>query len=415
MRLKVNSYQWNDMSMCLVLIFLFLRLHPVFVSDVVSVYLFDVIIIIIIFCSGRLKISYAERDIVVLLVGILMLKILLMKCDLDMILSILKIFYYMIFYSFINNKISDPLKFEQFKRICKVCFWIMFWIALIQFLQIPVISNLVYTLYGEHKLRSLWSGNPRIYSTFYNANWYAVFVAGYTVIFCGEYFKNRNIKKFMFNISATCMLIIISGSRTGLIALLIGVFSYLFFNKEIKQIICLIAGVILVLSVMFLVGSKSAFFFRTFRRYTYLTQILSTLGQGNEIEKLSDSRWLFWNEGWKIFMDSPFVGNKIGDCIPHNSYISFLISFGLIGTLLIMPFLFLFIGKYVSKKNNGIQRANSIALFCMYGVIMLSGDYLFSTQIMLSIIVLFCLGTGYMEPIRIVNPNLSLYRNNRRN
>lgn len=396
------SERKHDLRFELVLVFVFLRLHPVFVSDVIAVYFFDVVILLLILSTGVLRISNVEIIVSLILFAVLAMKWCSMRFDSDSFLSVIKIVYYMVFYRFINDKIKKPLKMKQFQKICNSCFWIMFCIAIIQFLQIPGLSTVIYALYGEQKLRSLWSGNPRVYSTFFNANWFAVFIAGFAVYEISEYFINKKSGMFMLRMLACSVLVIISGSRTGLIAFVIGAAVCIVFHKNGKLIIESIAGIILAVMAVFYFGSKSEFFATTFKRYIYLKQILTTFGHGNHIESLSDSRWLFWKEGWQKFVESPIVGNGMGNLIPHNAYLSFLISFGLLGTMTIVPFVLYFIKKYTNKKNGRRIRAFSLALFAMYGVVMMSGDYLYSTQTMLAMITLLCLGAGFKESTCII-------------
>lgn len=377
-----------------ILLSIFLRVHPVFVPDVIAVYFFDGIIAMAVIGYGKLNLSKDMVYFMAAVFAVLVLKVLFFKFDADSFLSVFKLWFYFAVYSCLKKQMKEEYGKTFMKKMIGICFWSIFVIAIIQFLEIPYLSRIVYALYGEHKLRSLWTGYPRVYSSFYNANWFAVFIASISVYYTSEYFRRKEWAKYLLRIMACVAMLVISGSRTGIIALVIGAGLCLVFNGKILPVIVSSAGFGAAGIIMLYYAGKSAFFEQTYQRFLYFWDILTKLRSGNQVELMADSRWEFWLESWNYLQTSPVIGNAMGNRIPHNAYISFLISFGFLGVILLIPFILKEFFKMTDQKQDKITRAYNAASFCMLGVIMMSGDYLFATQLMLSQIVLFSAVNG---------------------
>ena len=126
---------------------------------------------------------------------------------------------------------------------------------------------------------------------------------------------------------------------------------------------------------------------RTLGRFTYMIDLI--LLNGFNMETLAGSRWPEWQNSLKVFYESPWIGSSINNFIPHNSYISGLIRFGLIGTIIMLFFIVMLAQRMKSTNldNNTVFFLTASSGFTWgFLFVCIGGDYLFSTQVMLLLV-----------------------------
>lgn len=91
-----------------------------------------------------------------------------------------------------------------------------------------------------------------------------------------------------------------------------------------------------------------------------------------------------------MFYESPWIGSAIENFIPHNSYISILIRFGIIGTIAIFLLALTLSRRFKSanniSKNKVYFSTASFGFKWGFLFVCIGGDYLFSTQVMLLLV-----------------------------
>ncbi|WP_028042303.1 O-antigen ligase family protein [Candidatus Stoquefichus massiliensis] len=398
----------------IILLLIFLRPHFSNLTSVVSTYLIDLIIIGLLMITsfknrnGKIKINenLSRYFLLMLMLIIPMLfNIFFIGGDFVGIIDYVKIVYYIIVYICLVNLLAKiDYSEEEIIRMIQKYFYINVCIALIQLFSIPVISNVVHFFFGQDKLRDLYSGYSRVYATFYNANWFGVYLIFYFSIINSLFFKNKIIIfKYLINVFLLAIMLIISGSRTSMIGALICFTIQLFLNMKIKNILKFFAFFVPIVIVVVWGANQVDYLAKTIGRFT--TFYDSILGNGSfTIKNLANSRYDSWMQTIELIKTSPIVGRIDSNIIPHNTYLLFMLDFGLFG------FLTFVVSSLVSAYNYMLKRKvyknvffTSICGFApSFCIVCMSGDYFFSTQVMIMIVFLIVLDDVFMMKNRLV-------------
>jgi O-antigen ligase len=187
-----------------------------------------------------------------------------------------------------------------------------------------------------------WQG--RFYGLHTHPNFLAVICSVAIVLSINKLLRIQwsNIKLIVFYIFLVLIsffIIVLTGSRTGILSVLFGIFLtiFIYFKKYPKKISIFLVtiGVILFLAILNLLSLDSENF-----RY-------------NRFISNDDTRSELWQHMWTVFLDNPLfgAGNGMGTA---NSYLRVLSDTGLIGFILfffaLLPFFILFF-KYIINKN----------------------------------------------------------------
>jgi O-antigen ligase len=277
---------------------------------------------------------------------------------------------------------SDP---QFHKRLPGLLLWSSIPMAMVFALQMfPIdgVSNLIYWLYGDVKLRSYTSSSPRVYGTFYNANWVGVYLMACWVSLFSLWLR-KDIKIFSVCCIGTLLLFmtIATGSRTALIGsaiALVWLLMFWFVFGGARSRIFSFAMVGLTFSVMLgaliWTGSDLPFWSR-----------YSELFSGGLINvKSFASRIDHWHAGINHFLQSPVIGPGVKS-IPHNSYIAWLQSFGLIGFTAVLFFLFASLWRWI-YLGAAFEVMFSSSVFVGFMAMSFTSEFFFTTQVMLLII-----------------------------
>jgi hypothetical protein len=159
----------------------------------------------------------------------------------------------------------------------------------------------------------------------------------YAYFFSGE---KRWKKVSLFAIIGILSSQVLSGGRAGLAASL---FTFLFFTRfKIRNVIILATSIVILYTTLGPLTIEE--YFRASENQIEAKEGSST------IDKISSGRVSVYQLGWKLFKESPFIGNGFGASLYytegpdiHNTWLKRLVDGGII---FVLPLIFLFISLY---------------------------------------------------------------------
>lgn len=392
----------SEKIMFVILSLVYVRPHFSFLPDLISVYWPDFVIalaaISYLLRNDNNKKRYTNISLsfkiseLVLLVGLLipiLIKFIVYGFSFDTLFAYSKlIYYYIVFITF--SRITSNVLFmkKKINKIIEISFIWNFFVSLIQLLAIPVFFDFVSIIYGSEKLRTIWTGYARVYGTFYNANWFGVYIL-FIISWMNERMINKDIRPSRYFISWVIIIfmLVISGSRTAVMGAILITCIQLMRGLSLRKVITVFVVFIPVLLGIISIISQIEILGRTLGRFTYMIDLI--LLNGFNMETLAGSRWPEWQNSLKVFYESPWIGSSINNFIPHNSYISVLIRFGLIGTIIMLFFIVMLAQRMKSTNldNNTVFFLTASSGFTWgFLFVCIGGDYLFSTQVMLLLV-----------------------------
>lgn len=379
---------------CFIIICNFLRFHPLFLPSILAVYSFDAIIFLALFVyTKRLTVNRVVSSALFMLIIFALIKSVIIGIEMDVWLAIAKLYYYCFVYERLSSIAKGKYKIEDFNALLNFCLFFNVTLIIIQLFDIPLLEDVVHLLYGYRKWRTLWMPNPRVYGTFFNFNWfglYLIFMVGY---YTNHFCKNGKVVQYFVKILCVFTLLFASGSRTAMIGAIFILFINLLVNRDVFKLFALSFGSIGLLSLTFLFIDRFWEAQTTLKRFTsYFISLFSQ--QEIDLALIAGSRWDEWKNSWQAYSSSPMMGVLMGDIIPHNSYIATLIRFGVIGTLFIMPILYIAIKNLLVYTKDSETQLLGISLVISYAFVMISGDYFYTTQIMLILIIVLSIGNS---------------------
>lgn len=270
-------------------------------------------------------------------------------------------------------------------------------IAILQYFNFGGVRSIISWIYTEEKLRGIESTNPRVFGSFYNANWFGVHLSIFANYYLYMLLNKRNIIKNIIYVVLGVFGIYISGSRTGIILFLLG-FLIIFIiiilrNLNYKKILILITLLILLKNIFEFIVSKNN---RINELYTALVNM-----DFSNIDSFTGRIESAYNFKELIYIN-PISGigySNALNLLPHNSFLLILIQFGIIGATLftafwIFTFIFILIRVTKSVKEIYLLGLLSVSLYC---VSMFTGEYINSIQ--LASVIFIVLGAVYGERI----------------
>jgi hypothetical protein len=383
---------------CLVL----LRPHFDFGPPLLGVYFADGIILLLILATlTRYKIKATRSQIqslficyiyIFLLIFPIILHFFMGNVSFDLIFKYFILIYYILFFWFLTimaSRLENP--YEFYSKLINVSFIIIFFVALIQFLNPPILGDYIKAIYGSEKLRNIYSGYPRVYSTFYNANWFGVYLVFYLGWINSNFIlKKISLKKYLKKMVLVSLLMFSIGSRTailgGSIVMFVQWFDFRFFRRAIK----FLPIIIILVPSIFWGLSNITFLHKTLNRFTSTwNQMLQV---GFDMSVLDPGRWYTWSVFFERFKNNPLVGSGgSGELIPHNSYLYFLDTFGLMGVsitiLCVVAYLFIRTKEDCKLLETKISRKWLYSFILSFGVMSILADFIFTTQIMLLMVI----------------------------
>ncbi|WP_342508558.1 O-antigen ligase family protein [Sporosarcina sp. FSL K6-2383] len=311
-------------------------------------------------------------------------------------------FYYIIV--FIIGYIAGTLyESRRLKFLFLISGGIVTFIALLQYFNPMNVQSIISILYTDIKLRSISTSNPRVFGSMYNANWYGVFAsiwASYTFVLLQNARMNIKIIPRILIFLYGVFGVVMSGSRTGFILLLLGVLIALVFSL-FKRISFKLIGI----SLFFIAGFSILLpkIIEKSQRFNELYLALKT-GSLRNVSSF-DGRIETMSSSIEYALINPITGIGFGnfyELLPHNSYILVFIQFGLIGFVCFVLF-FVYNSLKMSQGfiNNKSEDNHIIMLGLQTNFIfitaMLTGEFINSIQIMSIYLLLIGYVIGFIK------------------
>lgn len=252
-------------------------------------------------------------------------------------------FQFFIFFSYYRHIINRKL-FYRIINLYMIMALICFSITIIFLLYIKI--DLKYNLYEFIEYLSY----HRPVSFFFNTNYYAT-ICEFIIIIAMYYFlftKNNKIRGFFFLVSSLAFIVLLlTENRTALPTILIASL-ILSFSKNNKKIFWFL--LIFSIIIIFLIFFSN----RIFPRYEFTSNSFYT-------------RFNIWKNSYVFFKDNFLFGNgpltyknvnflNFPANHAHNIVIDFFINYGIIGSIIIYPFLVKFIKSIVLIRNKNFFR-----------------------------------------------------------
>lgn len=399
--LKINRHPF-DLILYIYLFLIFLRPHPDFIPSFYSVYICDIInlSLIFIYFTMKRKINYNIKNIIIISFFFLILLFIptTFNYSKDAIINFFRLIYYCISLIFLVDIFQNSsMDITKFIKLNHFIFYIIFLIGLIQLINFPILGVVVFNLFGTDKLRTIWSGYPRIFSTFYNANWFGVYLIFYISILLSLYeFKKINTKSFLVKLFLSSLLLAFSGSRTALVGVTIVLLAYFISNFNFKKIF-LVFGISFIIFITFnLLNNYIELFSRTFNRFKEIFNILKEFDKSlilKNLDVLTGGRYKHWTNYWDTYLSRPITGFGDNLGIPHNSYLTILMNWGFFGGLLFFPLILLFYFRVsldiIIKK----KFSNKLSLYFFSGFFTVSfaADFILTSQVFLIFLIVLAL------------------------
>lgn len=290
-------------------------------------------------------------------------------------------------------------------------------LVLVQLLDPPVMGSLAYMFWGEDKLRPLASGYPRVYGTFFNANWFGVFVAWvltYAVARWSE-LAHRPVRLGLL-VAAAVFLLAASGSRTGIISTVVGITVTLILRPGgreggpgrrgagMARITVVAVAAVVITGVI--VAIQRLELHRLAGRFIDLWLLLMDPA-ATEVSTLN-ARVAAWTKAYSIFRGSPIFGvggsTQSAGVSPHNGYLSMLMNFGVTGAAGLAAFV---LGACVLSRRSLRHGASSRRLYgwfygftAAFAVAMLAGDFVYTSRLIFLWILILALVAGQASLLR---------------
>lgn len=274
-------------------------------------------------------------------------------------------------------------------KVQRIAVWTVLGVALVQLFMGNAVEPAVHALWGSTRLRGLGFAAPRIYGTFYNANWFGIVMAIVLVHAIWLSLMRRSGWTNYVTIAGATGGLIASGSRSALIAGVLGVAGCalaLAWKLRVRTVVHTIFAVTVLggsLFVLFAVNDT----FAGSSRYTEIIAAVSSgdfTGIGSAQERV---------EAWRLYAsavaDRPFLGpGEVSlQTTAHNSYLSAAALFGVPGGGALI-LLLLFVSAYVA----GLHTHRRFYRYGTYMVVFAAGaataEYWFTTQVYLALVMI---------------------------
>lgn len=382
------------------------RLHPSVLSSVYKVFLFDFFYVVFgVFYFITLSI-YGQKY-TVKIIGVLCLFALfftvptVVSFDVTKITYLFRILYYIFFFAvFLWPWLtSDPKAIDKLASIIVVSLYPMVFIVFFQLVQVPLFTEIVHFCFNLDKLRSLESTSPRVFGSFFNANWFGVYIV--TAFNSTGYLFKRHIlsyKKFFPLLFICFILLFMSGSRTAFLTVAISLVYILSCfqgrsDRHSKKIFSIFSFLLIfVLSINL---------FDLFRLFALFSKRFALFfNQGFEIISAT-KRFEEWREALSFWMISPIFGPGMTGT-PHNSYLTTMLNFGLLGTCFLIIFLMILFYRVMINRHNDASLFSGVVVFCFL-VMAGTADFFYTTQVFILILPFLYLGS-------VLNPLISVER-----
>ncbi|MEK9722446.1 MAG: O-antigen ligase family protein [Rhodospirillaceae bacterium] len=388
---------WNTILGCAVLALIWLRPHPDAFPEALSVYAPDLLLLGLILITiatnlpriGSRRMSTAPGILIGLLAFYPVAILALSGFHPERVKSFLIVAYLCAVSMGLLVLVDSVPTFREVMRwrVQRFAVLVVLIIALIQLFRGSSLEPAVHALWGSNRLRGLGFTAPRIYGTFYNANWFGVTMA--IVIVHAVWLTMARRSGFLnyITIAGATGALIASGSRSALMAGVFGVGSSLLaLTGQLR--FRTVARTGLVATV--LVGSLVALFATTdtFAGSSRYTEVVGALYSG-DLSAIGSAQERV--EAWVLYASAvsrqPVIGpgEVSAQTTAHNSYLSAAALFGVPGGVAVILMLVL-----ITVEVSGLPRHWHLMRFGTYMVVFsaaaATAEYWFTTQVYLALV-----------------------------
>lgn len=399
---RKNKKLRHSKSLFLVFLLVFLRPHSDLLGSFFAVYggdliLFGFLVFFAIFLKAKnFNCTYlSESRKISFFILLFSSIVILFHFDIRVVAEYGKFIYYYLFTClisilFISRGVEFHHKFNEFLDFIFVLIGI---IAFSQLFELPIVNSIFGIIWGTDKLRGISTFSPRVYSSFYNSNWFGVVMGMLLLLYIRRLLilNLYKINNFIFCVMAFCLLLM-SGSRSAFLATGLCVLPLILqlINQRNKKsntgaYIFLILSIIIFLSFIPFIWPKLS-------QNRRVAEVIAFSGN-RDISEISSgaSRVDSWNRAALVLSENIFlgVGGEAEKLSPHNSFLYLSLLFGSLGAfLLILSFYKNVISIAIELKS---RPYDAFPLYMMIFLISFTGEYLVSTQIVLSfMLILIC-------------------------
>ncbi|WP_289059092.1 hypothetical protein [uncultured Mesotoga sp.] len=371
--------------------------HPSAVSPWIATFGIDLVIITLSLMVFLLKKRVSFKYSLVKVVGFQLTGLLLLlitgyistlgisgHADSDIIPNFLRMSYYLLLLGlYYESFASYTLNRNIMDKVISITYQVNIVICLLQLFNPPVLGPAVRYVFGEVKLRALATGYPRVYGSFFNANWFGVYLVFLIAWWITSYETDKSFKRArLFSRILSCMaLIILTGSRTALLGAIIVLLCYTLLMKKFKLLVVLTGIGYGSMRILDGVAASNMGIARSAARFTALFE---SFGE----QSLADiSSFAGRTAAWQIALEEmreisgAFAFGIGGYKTADSTYIKFLVMSGVLGIVsfvcvFVVPTLIASLGKSTSQAR--VLLLFSIALLVM----MITAELFFATQVM---------------------------------
>ncbi len=233
------------------------------------------------------------------------------------------------------------------------------------FITVGLILNVIAALMqkaGFNLGTSYYEGHDRFTGLFSNPNQLSIIVTTTFIFYVDkiETYQRRVNKILALAMVGVCfMLLLLAGSKTGIIVSFLIVLSFFVARKSLTKFIL---GIVFLFLALFLIKESGVLQSVNPR----LFDVLSTLSPDTVLEyRTVSSRIELWEYSWKIGTSYPYLGEGLTSTLPepirhsHNIVIDYLRMFGPAGLIAILFFIYAIVSYriYIPDNSSGNQRA----------------------------------------------------------
>jgi hypothetical protein len=408
-----SSTLFTELLVGLMFVLVLLRPHPAAFPPMVSLYVGDLLLSTVVVFFGAVAVLGRSRQLLAIRADIFlgwtalaaMMLLLAMRGIVDTKLAIEagKLFYYVFFCALLNRLtwIHD-VSAEVVWRIFVVTFSVGAFVAVIQYFSVAYMYSVVTAIWGDDKLRSF----VRVYGTFYNPNWFGWFAGAAGLVWLQLVIApgQKSVRGFWVLLLISLMLLVMSGSRSAVIAFVAGAAVAILMQGFARGVSSLLK-IGLILGVAFMAAAYWIDIESVFKRLTAIASLIE--GNIGEVETAS-TRVETWFLSLDQIIAAPILGagSQTG-ILAHNSYLTLAMYFGIpaatLALLVLACALYILVGS-------ARYRTRVVPLVMQMAVMWMTGEFLLSTQVMLTFFLL-CWLAAFSTPAQRHAIPLGLIRN----
>ena len=389
---KVHVCSMTRLLLFSLFLLVFLRPHPEAFGSLLAVYLFDLAVVcslvLAMLIAGErrgLPSSAAPWCGMGFMALIFLYVILLLHAEPVLVFEASKIAYYLFFVVAVLYVFISPASNVrwQLNGTLDAMVFLLAAIAVIQLFEVAIVNDLVGSIWGTKKLRGLSSSSPRVFSSFYNANWLGIVAAMLLVTYARRIMLFHRAKAMNWVLAFLCLfLLLVSGARSGLLAMLVGL-TLLFGGRLLSRRLRLISFRHIFLS--FVVGAFCvALSWSALSDNKRITEVIAFVSTGDLSSIPSAAiRIDQWQQSVYAISNSPLFGlGGVGEALsPHNSFLFMALLFGLVGAVMVM----LVFASLIAALSKGFGKGGFAApLISILLVGSFTAEFFFTTQVMLA-------------------------------